>query len=158
MDLKESLPSVPFRSLLIHSVCSRDAALFIKYYGQQPFFLDGRTRNSKFAIDLDFQNEVPQSKKDFTLGRKLNLFRILEYARAVIPRGWLMAYAHAYIIGRRSPWIASMPSERSTLTGVRINSGKLAPCGGGCAKILKWMLLTPTLDYAWHWMLADSHT
>ena len=112
MDLKESLPSVPFRSLLIHSVCSRDAALFIKYYGQQPFFLDGRTRNSKFAIDLDFQNEVPQSKKDFTLGRKLNLFRILEYARAVIPRGWLMAYAHAYIIGRRSPWIASMPSER----------------------------------------------
>jgi hypothetical protein len=35
---------------------------------------------------------------------------------------------------------------------------KLAPCGGGCAKILKWMLLTPTLDYAWHWMLADSHT
>ena len=125
MDLKESLPSVPFRSLLIHSVCSRDAALFIKYYGQQPFFLDGRTRNSKFAIDLDFQNEVPQSKKDFTLGRKLNLFRILEYARAVIPRGWLMAYAHAYIIGRRSPWIASMPSERSTLTGVRINSGKL---------------------------------
>jgi hypothetical protein len=125
MDLKESLPSVPFRSLLIHSVCSRDAALFIEYYGQQPFFLDGRTRNSKFAIDLDFQNEVPQSKKDFTLGRKLNLFRILEYARAVIPRGWLMAYAHAYIIGRRSPWIASMPSERSTLTGVRINSGKL---------------------------------
>lgn len=95
MDLKESLPSAPFRSLLIHSVCSRDAALFIKYYGQQPFFLDGRTRNSKFAIDLDFQNEVPQSKKDFTLGRKLNLFRILEYARAVIPRGWLMAYAHA---------------------------------------------------------------
>jgi len=80
MDLKESLPSVPFRSLLIHSVCSRDAALFIKYYGQQPFFLDGRTRNSKFAIDLDFQNEVPQSK---TVGRKLNLFRILEYARAV---------------------------------------------------------------------------
>lgn len=72
MDLKESLPSAPFRSLLIHSVCSRDAALFIKYYGQQPFFLDGRTRNSKFAIDLDFQNEVPQSKKDFTLGRKLN--------------------------------------------------------------------------------------
>ena len=35
---------------------------------------------------------------------------------------------------------------------------KLAPCGGGCAKILKWMLLPPTLDYAWHWMLADSHT
>jgi hypothetical protein len=36
---------------------------------------------------------------------------------------------------------------------------ELAPCGGGCAKILKWMLLTaPTLDYAWHWMLADSHT
>ena len=92
MDLKESLPSATFRSLLIHSVCSRDAALFIKYYGQQPSFLDWRTRNSKFAIDLDFQNEVPQSKKDFTLGRKLNLFRILEYARAAIPRGWLMAY------------------------------------------------------------------
>ena len=32
----------------------RDAALLIEYYGQQPSFLDWRTRNSKFKIDLDF--------------------------------------------------------------------------------------------------------
>jgi hypothetical protein len=36
-----------------------------------------------------------------------------------------------------------------------VKSPEKASCGGGCAKILKWML-PPTLDYAWHWMLAES--